>query len=93
LWPGFFLTFFSTFFSTFFLALELPARLDATRSLASDCPIELNTDKVCVGSGTRQNLQPSSPATTIVSPFVEVGVVFFPPWPAANVRMRVAMGA
>jgi hypothetical protein len=48
LWPGFFLTFFSTFFSTFFLALEFPARLDgnfATRSLASDCSIELNTEK------------------------------------------------
>jgi hypothetical protein len=40
LWPGFFLT--------FFLTLEFPAHLDgnfATRSLASECPIELNTDK------------------------------------------------
>jgi hypothetical protein len=36
------------FFLTFFLTLEFLARLDgnfATRSLASDCPIELNIDK------------------------------------------------
>jgi hypothetical protein len=28
----------------------------STRSLASDCPIELNTDKVWFGSVTRKNL-------------------------------------
>ena len=44
-----FLPFLSSFLSSFLLALEFLARLDgyfATRSLASDWPIELNTDAV-----------------------------------------------
>jgi len=44
----------STFFLPFLLVLEFLARLDgyfATRSLAGDCPIELNADKVWAGTG------------------------------------------
>jgi hypothetical protein len=62
LWPGFFLRFFlevflpflSSFLSLFLLALEFLARLDgyfATRSLAGGCPIELDTDKIWLGTG------------------------------------------
>jgi hypothetical protein len=56
---GLFLGVFLDFFLPFLLALEFLARLDryfATRSLVGDGPIELNTDKVWLGSVTRQNL-------------------------------------
>jgi hypothetical protein len=62
LWPGFFLTFFLTFF---LLALEFLARLDgyfATRSLAGDCRIELNTDTVWWGGETGSAKNGSQPA-------------------------------
>jgi hypothetical protein len=45
---------FSTFFLPFLLPLEFLARLDgyfATRSSAGGCPIELNTDKIWLGTG------------------------------------------
>jgi hypothetical protein len=61
LWPGFFLTFFLDVSRRFLavslavlLALEFLARLDgyfATRSSAGGCPIELNTDKIWLGTG------------------------------------------
>ncbi|MGY2906022.1 hypothetical protein [Bradyrhizobium sp. URHC0002] len=49
-----FLPFLSSFLSSFLLALEFLARHDgyfATRSLAGGCPIELNTDKIWLGTG------------------------------------------
>jgi hypothetical protein len=41
---------------TFLLKIGPDIRYFSTRSLASDCPIELNTDKVWFGSVTRKNL-------------------------------------